>query len=134
MFLNLEFIKCPWESKENHSFKQTSVWWKELSTKKTQLTFWGKNCNTYGRKTQSNFLDLESPQTNVIIAIKFRSLKWAISEWYAFNKKIMDHDKRRSLKLLIMIIFIVLPLVFCILHQKFYSSPQTASFKMSLLP
>ena len=41
--------------------------------------FLGENYNTYGRKkkTQSNFLDLQRAQTNVIIANKFRSFKSA---------------------------------------------------------
>ena len=54
---------------------------RRISNKEITTDFFGgKNCNTYGRKKkkqQSNFLDLQRTQTNVIVANKFRSFKSA---------------------------------------------------------
>lgn len=63
---------------------------RRISNKEITTDFFGgKNCNTYGRKNeqQSNFLDLQRTQTNVIVANKFRSFKQAKNQTYAFNKK-----------------------------------------------
>lgn len=49
-----------------------------VNKENTTDIFLGENYNTYGRKKpQSNFLDLQRAQTNVIIANKFRSFKSA---------------------------------------------------------
>ena len=108
---------------------------RRISNKEITTDFFGgKNCNTYGRKKNNSPISLIYKELKQMSSLQTNSdhlNRQKIRGMHSIKK--MDNDKRRPLKLFIMIIFIVLTFVWPITHHSFHPAPQNAFLKMSLL-